>query len=185
MADETTKNLYHCLVMSGNPFQPLSLANPFATNKALTSTFNVEEKISFYVMTDVNFRNPQSINIKLSPYTAAGKTQNLGRKEISFTANMTLVNEKNGTTKEAKLNQLFLAKNNGKILKVTVPGLPLGNNNYYISDMNWNVKDPSRIIATVSFVEVLESSLQINTQNLVMANSLQNLQTLLKQLGLI
>lgn len=177
MVDNKT---YFCDVMSGNPFQPLGLKS----SQLQTVDYRVEDRIFFYVMTDVAFKNNQSINVKIAPYTASGKTQNLGRREIRFTANLLLVNEQLGLTAQQKINKLFEAKAKGKILKVQVPGLPTGTNNYYIEDINWTIKEPNRIIASVAFVEVLESSLQIMTQNLVLSNSLKNIQTLLKQLGL-
>jgi hypothetical protein len=181
MADLDIKKLFFCQVMSGNPFQPLNIQSPGSN---VSTDFNVQETIYFYVTTNVNFRNTQSVNVKIAPYTSTGKTQNMGRKEISFTANMMLLDD-NTSTKDDKLNSMFRAKAEGRILAITMPGLPLSSNYYYINDLNWDIKEPNRIMATVSFIEVLESNLQVNTQDLVLANAGTNLNNLLKALGLV
>lgn len=141
------------------------------------------EIIYFYVADSITWSSEQSINIKMAPFNKAGATQNLGRREYNITVELLLTDDEFGT-KEEKLEKLNTAKEKNTKLCLTLPGLPLGSNIYFIKSLSATIKEPNRIKTQVSFIEVLEDSIKIQTMNLVAVQSLENIKALLKQLGI-
>lgn len=146
------------------------------------------ETIYFYIVQDVGYEEGHSIKTFIAPYTAAGRTQNLGRTNINLTYNIMLVNyfkDNILVSIEESFLKLQEIKRSRKKIRLSVPGLPLGSSIYFMGGINVQLRDPSRLIFSTNFVEILQDSIQSTSQNLVLNNSMENIKALLQQRGLV
>jgi hypothetical protein len=144
--------------------------------------------VYFYLVQSLDHEENQSIKTFVAPYTAAGRTQNLGRFPVSIGYSLMIVNYFRNDeliSIEKSFLELQNIKRNRKKIRLSVPTLPLGSSIYYIGNVSTTYKDPNRLILSVNFIEVLEDSIRANIQNLVLNNSMENIKTLLNQRGLI
>jgi hypothetical protein len=142
------------------------------------------EIVYFYITQDMNITNEQSINIKISPFTKTGYTQNLGRGEIKITMNIMVVDTVDSTMEE-KYKKLFKLKEQGAIVNLSMPNLPDATNNYQISSISQGLKEPNRLNINISFIEDLPSAIKEYTQDLIGNAALTNITNTLKDRGYV
>lgn len=142
--------------------------------------------VYFYIVRAIGYNENQSIKTFVAPYTTAGRTQNLGRFPITLNYDFLIVKyymNNRVISIEETLNELTNIKRLRKKLRLNVPQLPIGSSRFYMGDMSVKLKEPLRLILTVSFTEILEDSLKRSVQNLVLNNSMENVKALLQQRG--
>jgi hypothetical protein len=145
---------------------------------------DTSETIYFFIVDSVDYSEPHSIKTYVAPYTTAGRTQNLGRQVITLSYNIMLVNyfkDDKLVTIEESLQKLINIKRLRKKLRLSVPKIPLGTSRFYMGNLDVGLKEPSRLILTTSFTEILEDSIKRSVHNLVLNNSMENIKALLQQ----
>jgi hypothetical protein len=142
------------------------------------------EQVFFYITQDIAINNDHSINVKIAPFTSAGYTQNLGRLEYNITMTIMLTNTIDGTMEE-KYNKLMKIKNTNQVIRLTMPNLPTGISNFQIKSSNQVLKEPARLMLSISLVEDLQSGLRIMSQNLIGSQAVNNIQQMLRDRGFI
>lgn len=142
----------------------------------------------FYIVQDISYDEPQSIVQKVAPFTAAGRTQNLGRMPISISKTLMLVDsriEGKFESKEETMEKILRIKRKRQKVKLIIPGLPLSSTTFFIGNFSETINEPNRLMVTLEFKEILEDNIQTTTQNLVLSDSMENIEALLEQRGLI
>lgn len=142
------------------------------------------EVVYFYITQDISIKNSSRINTKISAYTSTGYTQNLGRKEYVVNITAWLTDSLEGTMEE-KYRKLDNIKNKRQGVKLVLPNLPDGTNEYYIADLQQNMREPSRLTITLTFTEILQSAIKTKVQNLVGAQAIDNIKSVLTDRGFI
>jgi hypothetical protein len=146
-----------------------------------TGTNPIYKKIQAYLITSYELSEGQNINIKYSPYTTTGKTQNLGRKPMELLVNIRL------TKKFSDLYDIFKYKRDRNVVKITLHGdnLPsddlLKSGKFYISEPRAVIEAPTYIDVTLPLIEFLDVNIRRTNVNLVQGAFAEDFKTLLKQ----
>jgi len=130
---------------------------------------------------DYGFNEGQNINLKYSPHTTIGNSQNLGRKPINFNLNIYLSKDSND------LSRLFSYKRASYILKITPLHDLIGNTDliflsgkFYISNIDVVVDNPTYLVVKVSLIEYLQTNVKRTSVNLVQGGFASDLKRLLR-----
>lgn len=149
----------------------------------LNGNIKKDAGIQLFIIQNYDFNEGQNINTRYSPYTTAGKTQNLGRQPMVMNLNARLLKKNN------ELSKLFEFKRKRFPLRIILgddhildSSNILNTGKFYLADVQVVVEAPNYIDVKLPLVEVLDSNLKKTNVNLVQGAFANDFKKYLKQI---